>query len=433
MDKKTDKRVVQDIVTSGRRRIREVEEEIPIRRIRTMAPPAPVSHAKISQKRPHRKVPSILVTFIVVFIGIAVIAVALSLLYSKAAVTITPKTAHFDVSTIVTTKKSVDSSFGYDVVSISTTSVKTVPAVDGPTIETKAKGSVTLYNEQTVQQKILAGTRLSNSQGLIYRTAATVVIPPISSGKTPGNIVVAVLADQAGASYNISQSSSETLKVVAYKDGPKYSTVYAKVKTAITGGFSGNKKTISPEAQAAATQNAKDEVKAKLVAQVQKFVPKDSVMYDTAYTIDYEVADPVAKDPQTAEITVKGTLSGAEFKKNDLLKAIAPKELDKFSAPAYRIDGIEDLKFSVVNTKDFSAKKATPLIFNIRGPITLVGTFSDTALKNELKGTYLKESNAIFAHYPAISNAYALITPFWMRYFPNSVDKISVEIKDPTK
>jgi hypothetical protein len=59
-----------------------------------------------------------------------------------------------------------------------------------------------------------------------------------------------------------------------------------------------------------------------------------------------------------------------------------------------------------------------------------VGTFSEEQLKNELKGTYLKQSNTIFARYPAIANAYALITPFWMRSFPNSPENIHIEIKD---
>lgn len=42
----------------------------------------------------------------------------------------------------------------------------------------------------------------------------------------------------------------------------------------------------------------------------------------------------------------------------------------------------------------------------------LTGTISEKKLKEELKGIKLKDSSAIFAKYPSIANAYALITPF---------------------
>ena len=335
MFKKPEKRIVQDIVASSRRTLRRVpphhievveedgEEQVPFRS---------------PSLRPRRKISSLIVTFVVVFVCIAVIAVALSLLYSKAAVTITPKTAHFNVSTTVTAKKSDGSMFGYEVVSATETETQIIPAVDGPLVETKAKGTVTLYNEQEVQQKIVAGTRLSNADGLVYRTTATVVIPQAKAAKTPGSIAVAVLADKAGASYNMALNGGGDFKFVAYKGGPKYTTVYGKLKTSLTGGFSGSKKTISPEVQKVAIQNLKDSLAVKLVEDAKSLVSRDSIMYENAYTIDYEVSEPVSKDAQTADISVKGTLSGAKFKKTDLLKSIAGKELDKFSAPTYRIE-----------------------------------------------------------------------------------------------
>ncbi len=125
-----EKKVVQDIVPTGRRSIRnvapkklpveeeeqEAEEQVPIRRAppsismtrsQTNFPPAappsrrPVKVSSSGKKR----FPSILLTFGIVFICIAVIAIALSLLYSKAAVTITPKTAHVDINGTFTAKK----------------------------------------------------------------------------------------------------------------------------------------------------------------------------------------------------------------------------------------------------------------------------------------------------------------------------------------
>jgi hypothetical protein len=422
-----DRKVVQDIVPSYRRSV----TSIPIKKITSNRP------MRISPPKKKRRIPSILITFIIVFVGIAIIAVALSLLYSKAVVTITPKIAHFDISGTFTAKKDSDtassslSSLSYQAIMSTDSITQTIPAVDGPLISTKSKGTITFYNEQSIQQKILAGTRISNPDGLIYRTSATVVIPAKKSGSvSPGTVTVVILADQAGAEYNMSLSGEAIFKVVAYKGGPKYTTIYGKLKTEILGGFSGNKKVISPEVRKVTTQSLKDTLATKLFDTAKSKVPKDSILYDKAYTIEYETPEPVSKDPQNAEVTVKGTFYGAAFKRTSFIKSIAAKALDKFPAPIYDIKGMDDLKFTLINTKDFSAKKGTPLIFTLKGPITLFATFSETALINELKGTHLKDSNLIFASYPAIANAYALITPFWMRSFPNSPNNIHIEIKE---
>lgn len=422
-----DRKVVQDIVPSYRRSV----TAIPLKRISSNRP------VRLPPLKKKRRIPSVLITFIVVFVGITIIAVALSLLYSKAVVTITHKVAHFDISGTFTAKKDSDvassslPSLSYQAIMSTESMTQTIPAVDGPLINTKSKGTITLYNEQSIQQKILAGTRISNTDALIYRTSATIVIPAKKSGSvSPGSVIVAILADQAGAEYNMTLNGDSVFKVVAYKGGPKYATVYGKLKTDISGGFSGNKKVISPEVKKATIQTLKDALATKLFDEAKIKVPKDSILYDKAYTIEYETPEPISKGPQNAEITVKGTLYGAAFKRTSFIKSIAVKALDKFPAPVYDIRGMEDLKFTLINTKDFSAKKGTPLIFTLKGPITLTATFSETGLIDELKGTHLNDSNTIFAHYPAIANAYALITPFWMRSFPNSPNNIRIEIKE---
>jgi hypothetical protein len=361
-----EKKVVQDIVPTGKRSIRsiptkkvpveedEAEERVPIRRTpppsislaksqtRFTAPP-PRRPAKISPSG-KRRLPSILLTFGIIFIGIAIIAVALSLLYSKAAVTITPKTAQIDVNGTFTAKKgdasATSGTLYYNVVTATESASQSVPAVDGPTISTKAKGTVTLYNEQETQQKIVAGTRLGNAEGEIYRTSATVVVPA-GKAAAPGKVDVVVLADQAGTEYNMSLTGATEFKVVAYKDTPKYALVYGKLKTAITGGFNGKKTTVSPDVQKTTVQSLKDSLTAKLMDDVKKQITKDDIMYNNSYAIDYDTPEPTSKAANTADISVKATMSAAVFKKVPLLKSIAAKELDKFPAPTYTINGLK--------------------------------------------------------------------------------------------
>ncbi len=438
-----ERRIVQDIVPSERRTIREVlpvqnprlKKKVSINQISRTPPPPPPTRLPPQRPEPAQnprrgRVLGMFLTFFIIFAGIAIIAIAFSLLYSKAVVTITPKVANLTINGTFTAKKvnpaeAFPSGLTYDIVSSTDSETQPVSATDGPLIQSKSKGTITLYNEQTVQQKIVAGTRISNSDGLIYRTSATVVIPP---SKT---IPVAVVADQAGEEYNMSlNSASDLFKIVAYKGSAKYTTVYGKLKTALVGGFSGNKKIISPDVQSAVVQSIKSSLKTALMAKIQTMIPKGGITYDNAMNIVYDVSEPASKDKDTADITVKGTINLVVFNKDSLIKFIAKKELDKFPT-TFDAKGAEELNFAIVNTKDFSYTKGTPIIFSLKGPMTLVGTFPIETLKNELKGTSLKQSNSIFSNYPTISNAYVLVTPFWMRSFPNSADKITIEIKKP--
>jgi hypothetical protein len=172
-----------------------------------------------------------------------------------------------------------------------------------------------------------------------------------------------------------------------------------------------------------------EKLKAQILAKVKSAVPADYIFYDNAYTIEYTHPEPTMTEADKAEITVKATGYGIMFKEVDLMRYIAGKEIQKFPSPTYTIKGDKDLQFVIVNTKDLSIKKETPVIFTLKGPIILTGTFSEEKLKEELKGSTLTSSNTIFSKYQAISNAYARITPFWIRHFPNSIENILFEYK----
>ncbi|MDO8430539.1 MAG: hypothetical protein Q7S72_00925, partial [Candidatus Taylorbacteria bacterium] len=245
-----------------------------------------------------------------------------------------------------------------------------------------------------------------------------------------GSITVNIVADLPGENYNATVAEQkENLKIPAYKGTPKYSGFYAKFKTDITGGFSGNKMVINNDAKNIKIKAMQDVLQEQLIAKLKKDVPVDSILYDGSYTIEFITLEPVMKNNAEAELTIKGSAYGAIFGSDGLIKYIAGKEIKKFPSDTYVIDKDRALDFKISNIKDFSAKKGTPMIFTLKGPVSITGTFSESALKEELQGIELEESSAVFAKYPGIANAYALITPFWLRSFPDSVNKISIEYK----
>lgn len=446
------KKVVQDIVPNGKRSIRNIpvkrpkinerlvreieEDEVVIEKPKKARPLNVDSRVDLrmveSATRPPRKPPAkrkspwkVILYFALVIVCIGLIGTALSLLYTKGIVRVTPIVQNLNVDGTLTVKKDAPAEqLRYEVVTVSADAKKTVVATDGPAVQTKAKGTATLFNTTAAAQKLVAGTRLSNPAGLVFRTTTTVTIP------AKGSISVGIIADQAGENYNMKLTDlAGDFKIVAYQGTSKYTTMYGRLKTDVTGGFSGTKKIISAEAQKTAELELQAELKSELLAQIYPIVPKGYVLFDNAYTIEYSTSTPSSATAGTADISMRGTINGIIFNSTKLLESVAAKELRTFPTQTYSIKGFEDLKFTISNSKDFSIKKATPLTFTLKGPVTLTGTFSEEKLKNDLKGISLKDSNAVFRTYSAISNAYATITPFWMRSFPNSIEHIRIEYK----
>jgi hypothetical protein len=279
------KKVVQDIVPSNKRSIRS----IPLRReqveendeIVDTAEETPIVIKKRKSPRkaekPPKKVSGVktLITFIIIVVCIGVIATALSLLYTKAVVTIRAKVVPINIDGSFIAKKDIisDVNLSYQVVTATDEVSKTVPATDGPLVEVKAKGIATLFNAYSATaQKIIAGTRLSDTNGLIYRTNETVTIP----GKkiNPGSVSVGITADKAGENYNALLSDlTGDFKIVAYKGTDKYATIYARSKSDITGGFAGHKKIISADAIKGVSVELQNSLKAKLLEKISTTVP----------------------------------------------------------------------------------------------------------------------------------------------------------------
>ncbi len=428
------KKIVQDIVPAKKRSIRNIPFT------ESVINKNPLSVKKSIERQDKKggkgKISNIFITFIIIFVCIAIIAVAISLFYSKAVVTITPKIIHLQVDGTFTGKKDPKAGeLQYEVMTSNYQLSKVVPSTDGPLIQTKAKGIVVLYNDySTTTQKIIAGTRLSNSKGLIYRTLSSINIPgkKIVSGKiVPGNIEIGIVADQAGENYNLKLSDLlGDFKIIAYKGTAKYDGFYGRLKTDLNGGFSGNKKIISQEVEKSAITELESSIKNKLISQLKTTLPPGYVLYDNGYSIDYDVLNTSSKEANFADITIKGNIYSIMFDSQKLIEFIAGKETRKFPSASYNIKGISDLNFKIMNTKDVSLKKGTSVTFTLKGPLSIIGSFSEMSLKNELKGLNLSMSNSVFIKYPSISNADVLLTPFWMRSFPKSTENIILEYKN---
>ncbi len=448
-----EKRVVQDIVPGKKRTIRNISvDDTPppkpkpkkidrterISRVKVVERDIEELDNQIIEQKIHRgetrkkRVFSTLLTFIIIFVGVAIIITAASLLYLKAVVTVVPRVADIDVGgTFTATRDAKFPDLSYEVAIATSSTHQTVPSTTGPAINTKANGTLYIYNEQSTSQTLLAGTRIANIPSIVYRTVSTVVIPKanIVNGKSVSGVAsVKVVADQAGSNYNAKITDS-IFNVLAFKGTDRYNKVYGKMKTDIVGGFKGNKEIIPKDIEKTAVDSMKDSLKTKLLEQIKTSIKSDHVFFSNAYNIEYTVMDPVKKDSGYADLTVIATIYAMNFKNNSFVKFVADKDISKFPATEYDIQGLDKLSFSIINQKDFSLKTGTPVNFILKGRIVLTGKFNQDDLKNKLKGIKLTDSPTVFSEYKAIDNAYSRISPFWMRSYPNSTKDITIEIK----
>src|SRR3989344_6006082 len=364
----------------------------------------------------------IVMGIVIIVAGAAYVA---SVYFSYASFKVAPKVVSISVnSTYVTQGTPEKSVLAYEIAAVKGGSSVTVPATDGPKISTSAKGKITLYNAYSKEtQRLIAGTRLSDDTGRIYRLTSSVVIPGFttSGGNTiPGTLVTIVSADQPGDKYNILKTDSVSdFKIVAYKDTSKYNSMYGRLAGDISGGFVGTQKVISTAMLASTTRELENKVTASLLTQVKAAIPNGYIMYPNAYVATFSTPTVNTIDAKSASVTVQGNLSRIIFKKNELVLRIAgDKAVETFDGFAYEAKGLEDLDFSITNLKDFSPEKKNSLIIKLKGDAKLMGVIPVDSLKKKLAGLSLTETESVFRSYKPvidIDKSSGEITPPWSK------------------
>jgi len=457
-------RRVQDIIPANRRSIREIpvghaaptsaretarekaqekRAEEPVKMHKDDRPIA-VHRMPITPpptRREKRRFPWI-ASIIGAIIIIAGLSFALSGHFASATFTIVPKSIPVAINGVYVIPATVTatSSLAYGVVTITGSASTTVPATLGKNIQTKATGSVTLYNAySSLSQKLVAGTRLANNSGLIYRLTSTTIIPgyTTSSGNTiPGSIAAAIVADQSGANYNISSSDPlSDFKILAYKGTPKYAGFYARLASNITGGFNGARTTVAPGTLASTTADLSRSLSDSLRARAVQSVPSGYITYTGAYAQSFSVPSVVNVGSNSASVSVTGNFYGLIFKASDLASMLAgSSSTDQFGSMSYGTPGLETLSFTIANPNTFSPVKKTSLVAKISGSFKLVGSIPVDALKKALAGVSLADTGSILKKYASvmdIQDSFGDIAPPWVSGVPSDPSRIIINVQKP--
>ncbi len=366
-----------------------------------------------------------------VYVAGAVFALALafgvSAFFKSAVIRVTPKQQNVILdSTFKAVKDSTGTSLGFQVVTVSKDVERTVPATGEQQVEKKAQGRIVIYNDTALAQKLIATTRFQTPEGLIYRLPLAVTVPAkqTKDGKSiAGSVEVNVEADKAGANYNI---GLKDFTLPGLKGDPKFTQIYARSKTEMTGGFSGIQKGVSKDDLANAETELSTLLKDSLSKEIVNQIPENFILYDQSLTYTLSAIEQVEGSASGAILKKRGTTSAVIFDKNALTAAILAKVASNINPAEVKITNLSELEFNFTTPDTFNPNTDTNLNFNLKGSPVLVWIFDENKLKADLLGLSRVKAKSVLSSYTTIQEAWVETHPFWNQTIPANADKVTL-------
>jgi hypothetical protein len=354
----------------------------------------------------------------------------ISSLFFKADIKVVAKEDTLPLKEVFEAKKNPQSNeFGYQIVTLENKVSKTVEGTVS-SLDQKAFGLITIKNDTTETQKLIANTRFQSPNGLIYRIKEAVTIPKATKTGTKidsGSIDVLVYADESGDKYNLDKNTS--LSLPGLKNTDKYKTVYAVVKNPIAGGGSNGSKTVDENTKKTVNIELSAELKKNLLAQVATQVPEGFIYYTDSINYNFDDISESTSTGNMVNLEKKGSMEVIIFDKKLLSKTIIDKMKEKNSLDvSSEIVNIKELHFNLskeLQSKNFSS--FDKISFELSGDLKIMSVFDEAHLKNDILGVEKKDlKNLLSAKYPGIAEFNAKIFPFWKTKIPTNPDKVII-------
>jgi hypothetical protein len=281
-----------------------------------------------------------------------------------------------------------------------------------------------MYNNYSTKPQILVkGTRLSSDNGKIYLLTSSVTIPGQSTVKgvvTPGTVVAKILAEKEGTSYNLTTTN---FTLPGLKSSPRYKSVYAKSKTAITGGA-------APKSKIVVDKQTLQDIRDSLYDSAMKQIAAEKAD-------EYMLIGGATQDSLTVEssTTASLALSALLIKKSDLALYIqTAKNLDIKISPTNADSVIIDttnLSLDIPSSLDIS--KITDLNsfkISLNGTTTINSDFSDDKISNEISGLDGGSARKILMDKVGVNAVNLEIWPWWVSTVPSNPDNIKIKLEN---
>lgn len=369
--------------------------------------------------------------WIVAVVSVVFLFFALSYFFSKATVSIDPKTVDVTLSeNLSATKDSSGDALAFNLIAIPGEEDQTLQATSQKDFVQKATGTVMIYNAfSTAAQPLSIDTRLMGSNGKLYKTKIKLTVPGMQKNGTPGSVQADIYADQAGPASN---SGPIDFKIVGFQGTPKYTKFYARSTGSITGGLTGKLPVITDTMKGDSVNNLKAALQIKLLQQATNQIPAGFVLFKDAVflTTDDGALDYTSAKDDTVPLALKGTLYGLLFNEKQLTQKIAQDNIPKYDGSDLYLPTMKDLNFSLID-KNVSFSDVQNINFTLSGKTQIVYKVDTNKLLGDLLGKSKKEFNQILAGYSNIDSATLSVTPMWRFSIPDKSKDIKIIVNYP--
>lgn len=381
------------------------------------------------QQTPARRSRKMLWMFVVLVVlgaGIAVLSH-----FASAKVTIVQKSEDIalDSSIFNATLVGDDKTLSFKLVKLTGSAEKVVTGGTPTTVTTKATGRVVLYNNfSAAPQKLTIETRLTTTDGKIYKTDVATTIPGTKTegGKVvPGSVEVGVHADVAGPIYNVGLSD---FTILGFKGTPKYTKIYGRSKTVISGGASGVGIALSEADSKVAHEAALGILRDKLIAETKASLPESYILLPGAYTI-HEDADSGQTVADKNVMIVKGVMYGILFNEDEISRKIASVAVSQYDGADISIPELNAFTVDLKN-KDTITDTTTTVSIAISGKGRVLWTVPQDQIITKLTGSKKRDISMNLSSFGSVKKASVSVMPFWSIHLPAKPASIHIKINE---
>jgi hypothetical protein len=370
-------------------------------------------------------------------LGIFIVAGLLLFAFRSTTVSVIPKshTVVFSTSSQYTAFPSATAASGTLSYTVQTSDIEDSAVIAAATSTTrlpaaKASGSIIVYNSfSTSPVRLIKNTRFQDPNGLIFRAPADISIPG-KKGSTPGQIQITVIADQAGAQYNIGPTAKFTVPGLK-SNTAMYAGVYAKSTSGMTGGSSGGVgQGIDPATLAKTVADVRGRLLNKAHDAASALSVGSAVAFPDMVQITYQDLPNTTEAGGGVRIHENAHVVIPVFPSDEFAQAVAQSvSADAENAPVSLVGGSGFTGFLASSTS--ATLGSDPIDFTLAGQAVLIWKIDTQALASALAGRSSGAFQTIVNGFPGIQEAHARIEPFWKSTFPTDANAIKIDVQAP--
>jgi len=399
-------------------------------------------------KEPTPKKTKALLNFIyfLLFVSLAGGAVFCFYYLPKAEITIVPVSDEIEFSGQFTVKKGADFNIEEKVLpGLLVTKEKEVEksflATGSEKRVDKAKGKITVYNEDGRSHNFLPNTRFKSQDGKIFRQPedSDWILIPAGSKEKPGTVEIEVAAEEAGEEYNIEPTR---FTLPGLKGTALFDKIYGKSENSMKGGFVGEAKVVTKEDINKATQET-GRLQENIVNDVKEEILKEipSGLQFLKDSIDVS-KDKIAFDKKAGQVgeTFKGKAKVEafilKFDESDVQKIIASIVSNKVK------EGIEfeevvsslEVNYEILENKIEKCNVENEICemeIGLGGKEKVAWKVTGEEVKKDILGKdekgfekYIKEDMK-----GKIEQAELKLWPFWVNEIPQKENRVFIQVQ----